>query len=68
MPTYRLYFLNQAGRIERAEDFDAEDDVRAVRAMTDRAGGAPTELWFEGRKVFRPRIAPNLQACPPLHR
>ncbi|HEY5710395.1 MAG TPA: hypothetical protein VIT38_00750 [Allosphingosinicella sp.] len=60
MPTYRLYFLNQSGRIERAEQFDAEDDVRAVRAVADRAGDAPTELWLEGRKVSRPRIAPTL--------
>ena len=68
MPTYRLYYLNQLGRIQRAEEFDALDDVRAVRTVSDRARDIPTELWCEGRKVSRPRIAPSPQIPSPAHR
>jgi hypothetical protein len=64
MPSYRLYFLNQLGRIQRAEEFDAEDDVRAVRHVSYRALEVPTELWCESRKISRPRIPP---VSPPAH-
>jgi hypothetical protein len=58
MPSYRLYYLNQMGRIQRAEEFDAEDDVRAVRRVSDRAAGAPIELWCEGRRISQPLLSP----------
>ena len=67
MPTYRLYYLNQLGRIQRAEEFDAEDDVRAVRRVTDRAAGAPIELWCEGRRISQRLLAPIVPVPPPTH-
>jgi len=54
MPFYRLYFLNRlTGHIDRAEDFDAADDVQAVALVRDIERETAVELWQERRKVLR---------------
>lgn len=54
MTYYRLYFMSRgSGHIERYEDFEAADDLMAVRAGRAVAGVQPLELWCEHRKVQR---------------
>jgi hypothetical protein len=54
MPYYRLYHLNRSsGHIDRAEEIDAADDVRAIAIVRDRECDTAVELWQEGRKVLR---------------
>ena len=53
MPDYRLYCLDGAGKITRAEVIDAENDDDAV--MIARAARKPVhcELWQRDRLVAR---------------
>lgn len=54
MPYYRLYHLNRSsGHIDRVEEIDAADDVKAVAIVQDRERDTAVELWQEGRKVLR---------------
>ncbi|HYI48439.1 MAG TPA: hypothetical protein VEX35_08250 [Allosphingosinicella sp.] len=54
MPYYRLYHLNRSsGHIDRAEEFDAADDVKAVAIVRERERDTPVELWQEGRKILQ---------------
>jgi hypothetical protein len=53
MPYYRLYRLNRSsGHIDRVEEFDAADDVKAVAIVRERERDTAVELWQEGRKVL----------------
>lgn len=55
---YRLYFMSCAsGHIERFEEFEAADDVEAVRVARRQPGQQPLELWQEHRKVKRFEVA-----------
>jgi hypothetical protein len=56
MPYYRLYHVRRE-RFTGVEDFDAEDDVQAVRHAQTLNGSSTAELWCGGRriKVFVPR-------------
>jgi hypothetical protein len=54
MPYYRLYYLNRgSGHIDRAEEIDAADDVRAVAIVRERERDTAVELWQQSRKVMR---------------
>jgi hypothetical protein len=54
MPYYRLYHLNRSsGHIDRVEEIDAVDDVKAVAIVRERERDSAVELWQEGRKVLR---------------
>ena len=54
MPYYRLYRLNRSsGHIDRADEFEAADDVNAVAIARERERDTAVELWQEGRKVLR---------------
>ena len=54
MPTYRLYFMNNAsGHIEHYSDFEAPDDHAASRLARTHDEPMPLELWTGGRKVIR---------------
>ncbi|MDP8994245.1 MAG: hypothetical protein M3N07_04550 [Pseudomonadota bacterium] len=58
MPYYCLYFINpRSGRIDRLNEFEAADDLEAIRMASGEAGAQPLELWCLGRKVhhFAPR-------------
>lgn len=53
MPGYRLYFMNELGHIERAGEFDADDDTAAIAAVDRARGNTPAELWCRTHKVKR---------------
>ena len=54
MPCYLLYHLNRSsGHIDRVEEIDAVDDVRAVAIVRKLERDGAVELWREGRKVLR---------------
>jgi hypothetical protein len=54
LPYYRLYYLNRdSGHIDRAEEIDAADDVRAVAIVRERERDSAVELWQQARKVLR---------------
>ena len=56
MRSYRCFFLNSAGRIEKAEIVEAETDEDALAAalsLIDRQSHyGSIELWEGARKVF----------------
>jgi hypothetical protein len=54
MPYYGLYHVND--RFAGVDDFEADDDVRAVRQAKSFKGTANAELWCGARKVttFKP--------------
>ena len=65
MAYYRLYHLNE-GHFSHFDDFEAEDDVRAVRWARPLAGDHEAELWSRARRVklFRKAAAhPTLSAA-----
>jgi sugar phosphate isomerase/epimerase len=53
---YRCFFLNRAGRIEKAEIVEADTDADALAAAIILVEGqsdyASIELWEGSRKVF----------------
>jgi hypothetical protein len=53
---YRCFFLNRAGRIEKAEIVQAESDEDALAAALSlierQSNYANVELWQGARKVF----------------
>jgi hypothetical protein len=54
MPYYRLYHLNRlSGHIDRVDEIDASDDVKAVAIAKERERDTAVELWQERRKVLR---------------
>lgn len=60
MATYRLYFMDPGGRIDRAADLEAEDDEAAIRLAAGHDAFAAIELWCGDRKICRlgPRAIP----------
>ena len=60
MPYYRLYHLSPgSGHIDRAEGFDAADDVQAIARVRETERSSAVELWQESRKVLRLEGATN---------
>lgn len=52
MTGYRLYFMSSLfGQISHYEDFDAEDDAKAIEIAGLRECSQPLELWCQTRKV-----------------
>ena len=52
MPKYRMYSLNEFGRISYAEDLDAEDDQQAVALVRELSPKARiSEVWERRRLV-----------------
>jgi hypothetical protein len=51
MTTYRLRFLNAAGRSFRGVDLDCPDDASAIARADRYARGRPMELWSGARVV-----------------
>jgi hypothetical protein len=52
MAYYRLYLLSGPdGRFVGFEEFDAADDLEAVRLAAAHCGPQPLELWCGKRKV-----------------
>jgi len=50
---YRLYFLNDQGRIVRAEPFACADDAEALKRAGALADGSTVELWRSDRIIGR---------------
>lgn len=48
---YRLYFLNDTGRIYRVRELDADGDDSAVSIASQYQGEEPLELWCQHRRV-----------------
>lgn len=51
MNSYRLYFLNEAGRIQHAIAYLAETDEAAIAVARGHADGRAMELWSLDRVV-----------------
>ena len=51
MPDYRLYFLDERGRIKTSLEFVCADDEEARQTVEAHRRGAPLELWQEQRFV-----------------
>ncbi len=51
MPHYRIYFLNDKGRIRHAVDIECPTDDDALRVVQERKDGRAMELWEGARKV-----------------
>lgn len=50
--TYRLFWINKAGRIFTVPDtLEAQDDDEAVREAERVAGGRMVEVWDMSRRV-----------------
>lgn len=67
---YRLYFLDpDSGRIDRFEEFNADDDATAVARAEQWLDEVPLELWSGARKVVRldpiPVIFPSAHELQP---
>ena len=53
MQSYRAYFFDRAGHIERAHEFMAEDDEAAIRVAEAWREGRTMELWQRDRLLKR---------------
>jgi hypothetical protein len=51
MPSFRLYFLDGAGRVNSAEWIDAADDAAAIERATERFATSHGELWQGNRRI-----------------
>lgn len=51
MAGYRLYFLDDNGRIRDAAEFECADDAEALTQAQSRADGRDMELWSGARVV-----------------
>jgi len=51
MPSYRLYFLNEQGRILRADNIIADHDDAARRTARLLDHSFEIEIWEQSRKV-----------------
>lgn len=52
MAYYRLYLLGSTeGRFIGFEEFDAADDVEAIKRAEPHVGAHPLELWCGKRRV-----------------
>jgi hypothetical protein len=58
MPDYRLYFIDPEGSIDSVEEFNADDDVEALRISRGSLARQPLELWCRSRIVET--LAPSL--------
>jgi hypothetical protein len=60
MPYYRLYHVKK-DHFAAVDDFEAEDDVQAVRHAQTLNGTSTAELWSGARriKIFRPAAQPD---------
>lgn len=63
MADYRLYHIERA-HFSRVEEFDAEDDPRALLLALERMDGGAGELWSGRRKIgnLQPLAAVELAA------
>jgi hypothetical protein len=50
---YRLYCLDEAGKVASAEWIEAEDDQAAIDAARQKQDGHSLELWQRNRLVAR---------------
>ena len=53
MVSYRLYRLDEAGKISSAEWIEATDDEDAARAARLRSKGGTCEIWQRNRLIAR---------------
>ena len=50
MPYYRLFHVRQ-GHYANVDDFEASDDVQAVRHAATLSGTSTSDLWCGARKI-----------------
>ena len=51
MPTYRLYCLNDEGRIVHRYDVDCADDFEAFKEAHEFCGDSAIEVWLGSRRI-----------------
>lgn len=64
VPTYRLYRLDGAGRINGADWIEADDDDAVRAAARETADSSSYEVWDRNRLVERVRVD-GVAAEPP---
>jgi hypothetical protein len=65
MRDYKLYFLNEVGRVCRAQDLEARDDLHAFELAKIIAANKQWELWDRARVIASYRLPPASQVEPP---
>lgn len=60
MASYRLYCLDQQGKISTAEWIEAEDDAAALAAARALAKPTDCELWLRNRMIDRIEATPTM--------
>jgi hypothetical protein len=53
MLSYRLFFFDHDGHIDRAREFETEDDDAALKLAESWHEGRHMELWQRDRRVKR---------------
>jgi hypothetical protein len=53
MPEYRAFIVGRDGHFQKAIEFEAEDDVKAISHAKQYVDGHDVELWQLGRRVIQ---------------
>jgi hypothetical protein len=53
MNNYRLYFLDEAGRVFKGQDCDAVDDLTALEIAISLSKDHAIEIWQSTRRVAK---------------
>jgi hypothetical protein len=56
---YRLYFLDEAGRIQQGVDLECATDEEAIEVAEQHRDGHDLELWSGARVVHKFRKLPK---------
>ena len=64
MRMYRMFCLDGAGRIERAEEFEAVNDDQAIKTARLMNKSVWFEVWERGRRVAQVEY-PESRETPP---
>jgi hypothetical protein len=59
VPAYRLFHLDDAGHVIRAESIAADDDEQAIGYLFDRKLSRRCELWDRDRLVVQYPLRPK---------
>ena len=53
MPTYRLHRLDEAGKFDTSEPFEASDDDEAMKSARAAGHDFDSEVWLARRLIGR---------------
>lgn len=65
MPGFRIFYVDgSAGHITGSHDFNATDDLAAIRQVEEYRTGGAMELWSGTRKIKTWEATPPLDGNP----